>query len=217
MKSLHISLNAAYSECKPSTSMSSTHSFQILFLPLPLTPPPPLFYKPIPNHPHSYAPDVRTTSICHASPHLYWYYSYLINHFLILLKLTARRWSSWLPNASHVESDSHRPLHGFECCHRGCHRHTVGDAEELGDRSEDGRGSSDHRSRCRTPAQLWVQLSAIGVRNNLLFLKVRRQNNNRWRGFQIPVSLPNWLVWRGILPPKTRSNFPWDRKLPFGD
>ena len=40
LKSLHISLNTAYSGCKPNTFMSSsTHSFQVfLFLPLHLTP-----------------------------------------------------------------------------------------------------------------------------------------------------------------------------------
>ena len=32
--------------------------------------PPPHFYRSIPNHPHSYAPDAQTTSICHASPDL---------------------------------------------------------------------------------------------------------------------------------------------------
>ena len=56
MKSLHLSLNIAHSGCKPSTLLSSsTHSFQVfLFLPLHLAPPPPLFYRPIPNlHPES--------------------------------------------------------------------------------------------------------------------------------------------------------------------
>ena len=33
----------------------------------PLAHPP--FYRLIPSHPHSYAPDAQTTSICHASPH----------------------------------------------------------------------------------------------------------------------------------------------------
>ena len=60
-------------QCKPSTFISSsTHSFQVfLFLPLHLTPATsiPSFYRPTPNHPHSYAPDVQTTSICHVSPH----------------------------------------------------------------------------------------------------------------------------------------------------
>ena len=29
---------------------------------------------------------------------------------------------------------------------------------------------------------------------------------------------PNWLVWKGIPPPKTHSIFPWDRQtLPYGD
>ena len=31
--------------------------------------PPPPFYRPTPNHPHSYAPDAQTTSVCHASRH----------------------------------------------------------------------------------------------------------------------------------------------------
>ena len=31
--------------------------------------PPPPFYRPTPNHPHSYAPDAQTISIFHASPH----------------------------------------------------------------------------------------------------------------------------------------------------
>ena len=29
----------------------------------------PHFYRPAPSHPHSYAPDVLTTSICHVSSH----------------------------------------------------------------------------------------------------------------------------------------------------
>ena len=70
MRSLHISLNTTHSGCKPSSSISSlTHSLQV-FLPLPhISPlPPPHFYKPTPNHLHSYAPHVQTTSISPASP-----------------------------------------------------------------------------------------------------------------------------------------------------
>ena len=33
------------------------------------SPPPPTLCKQTPNHPHSYAPDVQTISIFHASPH----------------------------------------------------------------------------------------------------------------------------------------------------
>ena len=70
MKPLQISLKTAHSWCKPSTFISSsTHSYQVfLFLPLHLAPPPP-FYRLIPNHPHSYASDAQTTSVCHVSPH----------------------------------------------------------------------------------------------------------------------------------------------------
>ena len=35
--------------------------------------------------------------------------------------------------------------------------------------------------------------------------------------FQCLFPNPNWLMWKGIPPPKTRSNFPWDRQLPYGD
>ena len=31
-------------------------------------PPPPYFYRPTPNHLHSYVPNAQTISICHASP-----------------------------------------------------------------------------------------------------------------------------------------------------
>ena len=71
MKSLHISLNTAQAGCKPSTFMSSfTHSLQVSYSSPYISPlPPPLFYRSILNHPHTYAPDAQTTSICHASPH----------------------------------------------------------------------------------------------------------------------------------------------------
>ena len=71
MRSLHTFLNTAHSGCKPSTSMSSsTHFFQVsLFFSLHLAPATSAFYRPTPNHPHSYAPDAQSTSICHASPH----------------------------------------------------------------------------------------------------------------------------------------------------
>ena len=53
---------------------SFTHSLKVfLFLPLhliPATVPPPHFYRPTPNHLHSYAQDAQTTSICQTSPHL---------------------------------------------------------------------------------------------------------------------------------------------------
>ena len=70
MRSLHISLNTTYSECKPSSSISSfTHSLQV-FLPLPTISllPPPHFYRPTPHHLHSYIPHAQTTSIHHALP-----------------------------------------------------------------------------------------------------------------------------------------------------
>ena len=70
MKPLYISLNTAHLGCKPSTFISFfTHSYQV-FLPLPihLTLPPPHFYRPTPNHPHSYVPHAQTTSIYPASP-----------------------------------------------------------------------------------------------------------------------------------------------------
>ena len=73
MMSLHISLNTAYSGCKPSTSMSSfTHSLQVfLFLPLHLTPATSTFLQANIQSSTllSYAPDAQTTSICHASPY----------------------------------------------------------------------------------------------------------------------------------------------------
>ena len=65
MKSLHTSLNTAHSGCKPSTFMSLTahyphilskSSFSSPYI-SPLPPPP--FYRPIPNHPHSYAPNAH--------------------------------------------------------------------------------------------------------------------------------------------------------------
>ena len=64
-----------YPSCKPSNIMSSfTHSPQVFlpctFYPLHIPPQPPLhFYRTTQNHPHSNAPNVQTTSICHTSPH----------------------------------------------------------------------------------------------------------------------------------------------------
>ena len=50
--------------------------------------------------------------------------------------------------------------------------------------------------------------------------KVRRQNKplKRSSRFQRLFPNPSWLVWKGIPPLKTRSNFPWDRQqlLPYG-
>ena len=76
MRSLpvHTSLNTAHSGCKPSSSMSyclyphtlSKSSYSSPYISL--LPPPP-FYRPIPNHPHSHAPDAQTTPICHVSPY----------------------------------------------------------------------------------------------------------------------------------------------------
>ena len=64
MKTLHISPKTTHSGHKPSIFMSSFFSSPYIS-PLPSPP----FYRPIPNHPHSFAPDARTTSICHTSPH----------------------------------------------------------------------------------------------------------------------------------------------------
>ena len=61
MKPLHISLNTVHSACNPSSLISFfTHSSLYPHLsPLP----PPHFYRPTPNHPHSYAPHARTLCI----------------------------------------------------------------------------------------------------------------------------------------------------------
>ena len=62
MKPLHISLNTAHSGCKPSSSVSFfTHSLQVS-CPCPHTSPlpPPHFYRPTPNHLHSYVPHAQT-------------------------------------------------------------------------------------------------------------------------------------------------------------
>ena len=75
MKHLRISINIAHSGCKPSSIMPSfkRHSLQVcLFYSCPYNSPllPPHFCSPTPNHPQSHVPDVQTTSICFASPHL---------------------------------------------------------------------------------------------------------------------------------------------------
>ena len=72
MKSLHISLSTAHSECKPSTFMSSsTHSFQVfLFLLLHLTSATSTFLQAdTQSSTILLYKDIQTTSICHASPH----------------------------------------------------------------------------------------------------------------------------------------------------
>ena len=71
MKYLRVFLNIAHLGCNPNKFMSSfKHSPQV-FLPLPthLTLLPPHFYRQTPNHPQLSAPNVQTTSICHASQH----------------------------------------------------------------------------------------------------------------------------------------------------
>ena len=70
MKPLHISLNTAHSGCKPSAFISSfIHSYKVFFLYPHISPlPPPHFYMLIPNHPNSYVPHAKTTSIYPALP-----------------------------------------------------------------------------------------------------------------------------------------------------
>ena len=73
IKSFHISLKTAHSGCKPSSFMSSlTHCSHVFLLhPRPLVwNPPPTLCKQTPNHPHSYAPDVQTISICPCLNHI---------------------------------------------------------------------------------------------------------------------------------------------------
>ena len=66
--SLHASPSIAHSGCNPSNFMSSfRHSPPVFPHISPL--PPQDFYRPTPNHPNLYNPNVQTTSICHASPH----------------------------------------------------------------------------------------------------------------------------------------------------
>ena len=71
MKPLHISLNTAHSGCKPSAFIyypshipTKSPSLYPHISPLP----PPHFYRPTPNHPHSNAPHAQTTSIYPTSP-----------------------------------------------------------------------------------------------------------------------------------------------------
>ena len=73
MMSLHIFLNTAHLVCKLPKQF---HVIIYIILPsnssclCPYTSPlqPPHFYKPTPNHSHSYIPDAQTILICHASP-----------------------------------------------------------------------------------------------------------------------------------------------------
>ena len=71
MKSLHTSMRTVISGCTQALSCHPPHILSKSFYSSPyISPlPPPLFYRPIPIHPHSYAPDAQTTSICNASPH----------------------------------------------------------------------------------------------------------------------------------------------------
>ena len=69
MRPLHISLNTTHSKCKPSSSIYHPllHILPKSSCPYPhISPLPPLhFYRPTPNHLHSYVPHAQTTSICY--------------------------------------------------------------------------------------------------------------------------------------------------------
>ena len=93
MKSLHTSLNTAHSGFKPS------------FSPLPLPP----FYRPIPNHPHSYAPDAQATSICHVSPHL--------PHSVHPEDCTNPYCASYPPATPCTSISHHHPFHPLQTLH----------------------------------------------------------------------------------------------------
>ena len=67
-----------------------------------------------------------------------------------------------------------------------------------------------HHNSLRFVYLLWNQLiHGTEARNSTTAGEVSR--------FQCLFPNPNWLVWKGIPSPKTRSNLPWDRQLPYDD
>ena len=77
-----------------------------------------------------------------------------------------------------------------------------------------------------TPDELYRLNPIANCENKLLFrffpmqiclFKLIDRITCMWSRFQCLFPNPNWLVWKGIPLQKTRSNFPWDRYLPYGD
>ena len=73
MKSLPTAMNIAHSAATQAISCHLSHTLPKSFCPCPHISSSPLshshFYRPTPNHPHFYTPNVQTTSICHVSLH----------------------------------------------------------------------------------------------------------------------------------------------------
>ena len=119
MKFLHIFLNSTQSGCKPSNFLYILlHTLAKSSCPYPYSspPPPPHFYRPTPNHPHSYAPDVQTTSICHTTsaticipkdltnPHFAFYPSMTPHIHLTIILSSLYRFSAFIAmHRSHTE------------------------------------------------------------------------------------------------------------------
>ena len=60
-------------------------------------------------------------------------------------------------------------------------------------------------------------LISICTKGNLRYRGGNSTTTEEVSRFQCLFPNPNWLLLKGIPPRKTRSNFPWDRQLPYGD